>query len=220
MDRLSFGTRARQQIWRETRASIKGRVTTLTVSLVGILVGYLYVTELHQVSNWQTIKISVMAGITANILWILGVLIYNTVRVPWLLDAESGEQINALEQRALTAEGKLETEAQTKEANKRRHDFFGGLLQTGIDLSCDLSTCHTSGHFVSWDYRLDTWFKEVRQAIAELGFSADVAEFQRAGENAEPVKGIMDTRNNREDRYRMLTEYQKKLEEIVRRRLP
>ena len=42
VERLSYATRARERIWRETRSSIRGRIPPLVISLVGIALGSMY----------------------------------------------------------------------------------------------------------------------------------------------------------------------------------
>ena len=220
MDRLPYWTRARRRIWQDTRASAKGRVVTLVVSIVGLALGYLYATELHQVTNWQALKIAVEAGISANILWVLGVLIVNSLRVPWLLDAESGEQIDALEQRAAAAETALDEREKVKHESKRQHDIFGFLSETGLQLLASLNRASTRSEFFSWDERFGYWVNDAQTAVRNTGFSTDAAEFLRAGTLKEPVKGVMDVRNEQETRRRELRAHQDYLADFVQRRLP
>ena len=59
--------------------------------------------------------------------WILGVLVYNIVHVPWLLDAESGQQISTWEERALAAESVLDDREKLKRDNKELHDKFSDI---------------------------------------------------------------------------------------------
>ena len=54
----------------------------------------------------------------------LGSFVINTLRVPWLLDAESGEPIDALETRALKAENRVGDNAASKRENKQLFDLF------------------------------------------------------------------------------------------------
>jgi hypothetical protein len=157
----------------------------------------------------------------------VGALVINTLRVPWLLDAESGGQINSLEKRAEDAESSvldLERQADKLEAakaeSKRLHDLFGSFMRSGIKLSGGLAGCQVKAQFEAWDELFDSWLSSVRTAISDMGFNSEAAEFSRAGENAEPIIGIRDARKEREERCSVLEQHQLKLEEIVHRRLP
>lgn len=76
--------------------------------------GYFYgVSQLH-VGTKEAIKVGLICGLGANLIWLFGVLIYNVVRVPWLLDAESGALINAQESRAQTAEKTIQERKRQK----------------------------------------------------------------------------------------------------------
>lgn len=89
-----------------------------------------------------------------------------------------------------------------KKENKRPHNLFGSLMQQGLNISSDLAECRTKSDFDHWDAGFDSWLDLVRKFISQdLGFDTDSVEFVRAGENAVPVKGIMDTRNHQEERY-------------------
>jgi len=220
VERLPYTTRACKRIKADTVAAIWRRVPPLVIAIVGIGVGalfnYLY---LHKQTAKEMIEVALVSGIGANLIWILCVLVYNTVRVPWLLDAESGQQIDVLEARVFTAESKADESAKAKQENKREHEFFGALMQSGMNLSGDLIECRTSPQFQSWDTRFDEWIDLVRKAIADLGFYTDLVEFVRAGEYAESVSGAVHIGHFQENRVRVLEKHQEKLEEIVQRRL-
>ena len=107
--------------------------------------GWLY---LHKQIT-ETAAIAVMSGIGANLIWILGVLVYNIVHVPWLLDAESGQQISTWEERALAAESVLDDREKLKRDNKELHDKFGHLAQAGLEFVTDINRATTRGELMS-----------------------------------------------------------------------
>lgn len=221
MEREPFGTRARRRIWRDTLDFIKGRAVPLGIAVTVILVGvFIHHVWLHQQTAKELTLIGVISIAGSYAIWFLGALIANTLRVPWLLDAESGQQINTLEARALKAEAKVDNSEQAEKENKRLQDIFGHLMQAGINFSSQLAQCQTPAHFASWDRHYQDWIKSVQVAIRDMGFLTDAAEFIRAGEYAEPVKGVMNTGNEQEQRCRVLEKYQEKLAEFVERRLP
>jgi hypothetical protein len=178
--------------------------------------GWLY---LHKQIR-ETAAIAVISGIGANLIWILGVLIYNTVRVPWLLDAESGQEISTLEKRALAAESALDDQEKVKRDNKELHDKFGHLAQAGLEFSTDINRATTRGELMSWDRHFKTWVDDVQSAMRYMGCPTDAAEFMRAGTLAVPVPGVMNTPWEQEKRRRELKMHQDYLAEFVRRKLP
>jgi hypothetical protein len=217
MDRPSFGTRARKRIWREALASAKGRVTPFVIGIVGIFLGFLLNTYyLHLQTAKQLALMTILSLGGSYAIWLLGALIVNTLRVPWLLDAESSELIDTQENRARTAENNLAEIG----AARQKHDLFARLMQQGVDFSCQIAECQTDAHFASWDRHSNEWIKSVQQAIREMGFPADAVEFVRAGEYAEPVKGVVNTGSKQEERARVLEKHQENLADFVRRRLP
>jgi len=143
-------------------------------------------------------------------------LIVNTFRVPWLLDVESTGLINAQEARAEDQEKKI---AEMK-ATRTKHDLFGRLMQQGVDFSCQIAECQTDAHFASWDRHSNDWTKSVQQAMRDIGFPTDAVEFARAGEYAEPVRGVINTGLKQEERARVLEKRQENLADFVKRRLP
>lgn len=189
---------------------------------MGSLFSWLY---LHKQIK-ETVEIALISGVGANVIWFLGVLIYNTVRVPWLLDADAGEQINGLEERARLAETSVrsyqdnanQTEAIRTE-NKRLQELFGTLAENGRDVWRDLASCSMDTQFAMWDIQFKQWLEAVRKEIINLGFRADAVEFMSSGDNAELVTGPMDGRVIREYKGRVLREHQNNLTEFVRRRL-
>ena len=217
MQRSSFGTRARQRIWQETRASIKGRFTALVVTIIGVAVGYAYsFWFLHKQTAKEVVTIALVSGIGANLVWFLCALVINTVRVPWFLDAESTGVINTQEARAEDAEKKI-TELK---AARDKHDLFGRLMQQGVTFSRDIRNSHTEAHFASWDRHFGDWLKSVQQEMQEMGFYTDAVEFSRSGTYAEPMKGVIDTGNQQGFRARVLEKHQEYLADFVKRRLP
>ena len=73
---------------------------------------------------------------------------------------------------------------------------------------------------MSWDRHFNDWVKKVKDTIAGMGYMTDALEFVRAAEAAEPVKGVMDYRNEQEERCRVLEQHQNYLADYVKRRLP
>jgi hypothetical protein len=117
-------------------------------------------------------------------------------------------------------EDRLEQASSEQAEKKQQHDLFGSIMQQGVNVSTALAECQTDSQFSSWDAGFAEWLVLAKMAIKDLGYYSDSVEFVRAGENAEPVAGPMDWRNQQEERCRVLAEHQKKLEEIVHRRLP
>jgi hypothetical protein len=216
VDRPSFGTRARQRIWQETRATIKRRVTPLVISLMGIVVGYTYnLLWLHKQTAKELVAVAVVSGFGANLIWFLGVFVVNTFRVPWLLDTESTNLINKQETRAESAEKKVDE----INAAKDKHELFGRLMQQGVDFSYQIANCQTDAQFASWDRHSDEWLRSVQQAMRDMGFPTDAVEFGRAAEYAEPVRGVINTGTKQEERARVLEKHQANLADFVKRRL-
>ena len=94
MERQPFWIRARERVWRDTLAFFKGRVVPLILAVLGLVVSYLY-----GPARWTIdfLYRSVVMVLLSYGVAFVGALVINTVRVPWLLDAESAEQINSLE---------------------------------------------------------------------------------------------------------------------------
>jgi hypothetical protein len=226
VERLPYRTRALERIWRETCSSIRKRIPPFVISLIGLAVGSTYSRYLQKQIK-ETVVIAVISGFGANVLWFLGLLIYNTVRVPWLLDADAGKQISDLENRAILAETSVrnfqasadQTEAARTE-NRRLHELFGTLAEKGGDVLRELAGCSMDTQFAMWDIQFKQWKEAVEKEIKNLGFHADAVEFLRSGDRAEPMKGVVDARVTREYKGRVLEKHQDKLADFVSRRLP
>ena len=220
MNRPSFRTRALKRISQDTCASAKGRITPFLIGIVGVILGFLfnaYYLHLHAAGPLAVLALVCLVGSYA--IWFLSAWVVNTFRVPWLLDAESGRLINEWEKKAQNAEAAVAELKNKREENRRLHDRFASLMQSGIVLSSDLASCTVNG-LSAWDARFDKWLISVKDAISDEGFASEAIAFIRAGEDAEPVTGVVDFRSEREERCRVLEQHQKKLEDIVRRRLP
>jgi hypothetical protein len=178
--------------------------------------GWLY---LHKQIK-ETAAIAVISGIGANLIWILGVLIYNTVRVAWLLDAEGGKQIAELEDKVQGLEDSLNNTERVEQENKRLHDTFGHLAEAGLQFFTDINSAATRGELMLWDRHFKTWVDDVQSAMRYVGSPTDAAEFMRAGTLAVPVPGVMNTPYEQEKRRRELKMHQDYLAEFVRRKLP
>ena len=92
-------------------------------------------------------------------------------------------------------------------------------MQNGVDLSCQINICQTDADFSAWDQWLNEWLISVQHAMRDMGFPTDAVEFARAGEYAEPVKGVINTRTKQEERARVLEKRQEYLAGFVERRL-
>jgi hypothetical protein len=218
VERPPYGTRARKKIRQETLASAKGRVTPFIIAIVGLVLGFLlnmFYLHLQAAKQFAVLALVSLAGSYA--IWFLGALVFHTFRVPRLLDAESGRLIDEMESRAKNAETAVAKLTDQKTERQRPHNLFGSLMQAGVDLSDDLAAGTVNG-LAAWDARLQMWLISVRDTISGEGFASEAVAFKRAGEDAEPMKGVVDFRNEREWRCRVLKQHQKKLEEIVQRR--
>lgn len=221
MERLPYSTRARQRVRRETLTFIKGRTVPLGIGITVIVMGaLLHYFWLHQQTTKELITISVVSIGGSYAVWFLAALAINTIRIPWLLDSESGELINAMEARAAEAESKLCTDEKIKQENNRLHDTFGHYVQGGTQFLADISHATTQSELASWDRHLKIWVDDVRSAIRSMGFAADAEEFIRAKDSAHPVSGVMNLGYEQERRRRVLKEHQKNLSEFIQRRLP
>jgi hypothetical protein len=219
MERPSFGTRARQRILSDTVASIKGRVIPLGIGAIGLMLTYLInLLWLHLNTAKQLAVLTTVSLGGSYAIWFLCVLIVNTLRVPWLLDAESNVLITHQEKRAEVAENNL---AEIRAAREKQDDF-GLLTQQGANFLSQINLCRAAegiDGFDSWDRHSNEWIKSVQQAMRDMGFPTDAVEFVRAGEYAEPVKGVVNTGLEQEKRRRVLKKHQEYLANFVRQRL-
>jgi hypothetical protein len=181
--------------------------------VLGYLINFLW---LHLNTTKQIAILGTVSLVGSYAVWFLGVLMVNTFRVPWLLDAESTDQINTQATRAEKAEKKLAE----IDAAREKHDFFAQLMQQGVDFSCQIAQCETDAHFASWDMHSNTWLKSVQKAMRDMGFPTDAVEFARAAEYAEPMKGVINLGFKREERARVLEKHQQYLAYFVQTRLP
>lgn len=170
---------------------------------------------LHLTTAKQLAILSAVSLGGSYAVWFFGALVINTMRVPWLLDAESTGLINTQEARAEEAEKKI---AEAKAA-RDKHDLFGRLMQQGADFLREIAGCQTDAHFASWDRHSDVWLESVQQAMGEMGFPTEAVEFARAGNYAAPVLGVISTGSKQENRRRRLEKHQEYLADVVKRRL-
>jgi hypothetical protein len=221
VERVHYRTRAGKRILRETVAFFKSKITALYIAAIGLIVTFLFNHfYLHAKTAAQLLGFGAFMLLGSYGISFFGAFIINAMRVPWLLDVESGELVNALEQRAVSAESRADESARAKQESERLHNSFGTLMQAGVAFFSQLAQCQTEADFASWDRHFKTWLDDVRQAILQMGYKTDSVEFVRAGEAAEPVRGVMDFRNKQEERRRVLTKHQDNLAEFARRRLP
>ena len=180
MDRLPYWTRARRRIWQEACASLKGAKRPVTIGLVGVVLGLLLNHFWLHKDTAQEIAILGAVSIGGSyVIWFLGAFVVNTFRVPWLLDAESGEQINALESRAIASETAL------NDKNKKQELFarLAGLMTEAEPLAQELRRgFRHSGHTLRWLDKRARWVSWVSQVLTEMGLAAEAADFRHASE--------------------------------------
>jgi hypothetical protein len=194
---------------------MRGRIAPFIIGTIGIAMGSIYSWLYLHKQIRETAGIALLSGVGANAIWFLWVLFYSTVRVPWLLDADSTVLINKQEDRAEDAEEKL---AEIK-VEQDEQALFGRLMEQGLNFSSQIATCHTDAHFASWDRHSNEWTKSVQQAMRDMGFSTDAVEFARAAEYASPVMGVISIGSRREERARVLEKRQEYLANFAHRRL-
>ena len=200
---------------------MKGRFAPFLIGAVGLALGYLInAYHLHLQTAKQLAVIGFVSFGGSYAVWFLTALVVNTLRVPWLLDAESEQLIDEMDSKARAAETALAELKDNKEGTRRLHKEFGALMQSAAQLSSDLATCYEAIQFGSWDARLNQWLDTVKKAILGLGFDADAVAFIRAGDNASPVAGVVNPAYHQETRRRVLKQHEKELADIIRRRLP
>ncbi|HZR57033.1 MAG TPA: hypothetical protein VFA74_09195 [Terriglobales bacterium] len=182
---------------------------SLLTGLVGVTLSFWYnYSHLHlntaqQVSVLALVCLGGSYGIS-----FLGSLVVNTFRVPWLLDAESGQQIDALESRAQIAE----QAAAEKQKSKEMNALFADLMTRGGTLTQRVTSDGVP------DLEITEWVETVINTLVKVELSTDSVAFRHAAEKAEPIIGVIDARSEREKRRRKLVCYRDKLEEIVKLR--
>jgi hypothetical protein len=190
--------------------------------VAGLIAAFLYNHyHLHTQAALIALELGVVSICSSYGIFFLGSLLVNTVRVPWLLDAESGEQIDALETRVSLAESKAEDKAATQQEKKRLHDLFGGFMKEGESLADELRRGMQS--YGPWLQKRREWVERVSQALTDMGLPTEAAGFRQAGEKDRPIfpPGTVESPRLYYDLYSsQLTGYRTKLQEIVSRRLP
>jgi len=181
--------------------------------MLGYSINFLW---LHVTAAKQLAIIGAVSLTGSYAVWFLGAFVVNTIRVPWLLDAESTDLIN---QQATKAE-KAENELAEIKAGRDKHELFARLMQQGVDFSSQIAECQTDAHFASWDRHSHEWIKSVQQAMRDMGFPTDAVEFGRAAKYAEPVRGVINTGSKQEERAHVLEKHQRYLAYFVQTRLP
>jgi hypothetical protein len=190
----------------------------LILAILGLIVSYLY-GPVHWTIDFLYRSI-VMVILSYSVAFV-GALIINTLRVPWLLDAESGQQIDALETRALLAESKADDDAATKRENKRLHDLFGEFMVEGELLTKELGRTH-GDKFGAWLQKRRTWEEKICQTLIEMSLSTEAAAFRHAGEKDPKVAPgtVVDDRYWYQLYGEQINGCRTKLQDIVMRRLP
>ncbi len=196
MVRPSYSTRARKRIWLEWKSSASGRRAPFTIAVLVLAVGWLYSSFYLHKEFAENLKIGLICSCGSYAIWLLGMLVFHALRVPWLLDADAGVLINQQEDRAQTAESSLAK----IEGDRQKHADFAKLMEAGVDLSAEIAACHTDAEFVGWNGAFDAWLKTVRQSMQEIGFPTDAVEFVRAGEYAAFVNGVISVGSRQEER--------------------
>jgi hypothetical protein len=150
------------------------------------------------------------------------------LRVPWLLDAESGGQINDLEKRAHAAEADVQTlemEADQSEAikkeNKRLHNLFAEFMEEAESLARELKE-NPGDNYGAWLQERRNWMEKVGQTLIDMNLPTEAAAFRHAGEKDAtiPAPGTVLNRRYWYDFYSgQLDACRTKLQSIVERRL-
>jgi hypothetical protein len=219
VDRLPYRTRARKGIARDTLAFFKGRAVLLILAVLGLIVSCLY-GPAHWTLDFLNRSI-VMVGLSYGIAF-LGASLINTLRIPWLLDAEAGEQIDGAKKRALVAEAALQANKDGMEVRVK----LAALLQKGQKLEENLRTCVEPVDFFVWDKEEYAWMNSATRTLLTIGFPNYAVEFRRAGNGPVFVSGptnIGQKQNigrKREGRLRRLRLLQKVLENMAKETRP
>jgi len=200
---------------RDTLAFFKGRTVPLILAVLGLIVAYFY-----GPAHWTLAFLYrniVMVGVSYGIAF-LGALVINTLRIPWLLDAEAGEQINGAEKRALVAESALQANNDGMQIRVK----LAALLQESQKLEENLRTCVEPVHLFAWDRKEYTWTNSVTQTLLATGFPNYAVQFRRAGIEPVFVSGPFDIGlklnigQKREGRLRRLRRLQNVLENLAK----
>jgi len=113
-------------------------------------------------------------------------------------------------------------EEKTKERkNLADQKRFGRLMEDGQHVYNEIADLRGKD-LEAWDARLTEWQTSVRAALEDIDFPVDYPEFVRAADESEPVAIVGDVKNlkwKQENRRRKLQKQQRKLEEIMQRRL-
>jgi hypothetical protein len=181
MERTPFRTRARTRIFRETIAFFKGRLVPIAIALVGLIISRFY-GEIH--TPLIFLVRSVVILLCSYGIAFVGAFVVNTIRVPGLLDAESGEQINNLEARAETAETALKDKSTRYQVRLK----FADLMREGEVLADELR--RGLPQFGGWLEKRRDWIGRTNQALIDAEFPTDAADFRHAAEFTPDIKGI------------------------------
>jgi len=167
MDRLPFGTRARKRIAQDTLASFKKRMVPFGIGIVGLVLGFLInLLYLHKQTAKEILFLGLGSFGGSYIIFFLGSFLVNTLRVSWLLDAESGEQINAWEARAFATEKTTSDAEAIAEEKRRLQDLFGGFLNEGESLANQLR--RGMADYGTWLDERQRWATRVSQSLIDM----------------------------------------------------
>jgi hypothetical protein len=220
VERPPYWTRARKRIWRETLGFIRGRVIPLSIGITGLAVGFLInYAYLHMQTAKELFLIGTGSLVSSYIIFVLGSLILNALRVPWLLDADAGEQIDTLEKKAQAAETVLFEVQSSKREQDKLQNLFGKLLSEGEALADELR--RGVQNYAPWLEKRKKWVADVSQALTDINLPTEATGFRQAGEKDLPIfpPGTAISPRLYYDLYNdQLTGYRTKLQEIVGRR--
>jgi hypothetical protein len=166
----------------------------LCIAIVGLIVSYFY-GPVRAALDFLVRSI-VMVLCSYGIAFVAA-LVVNTLRVPWLLDAESGEQVNTQEKRAQIAEASVQTlENQANQSvavqreNKRLHDLFGAFMNEGEALADELR--RGVRDFAPCLEKRRNWVERVSQSLVDMNLPTEAAAFRHSGEvEARPAPGTV-----------------------------
>lgn len=173
MERLPFGTRARARIYRDTILFFKGRLVPLSIAIVGLVASSFWG---HAHVTLAFLGRSIVIVLCTYSIAFIGALVVNTIRAPWRLDAESGQQISDLEKRAQVAEAALEH----KNNQQQLGTEFVLLMSEGEVLADELR--RGLPQFGGWLQKRRIWRDRVNQALIDAGLPTEAASFRHCSE--------------------------------------
>ena len=193
--------------FQETIGLAKRRVVFASSTAVGIAIALSRFGAAHLTADALLTNLIVIVSVylLLLVLWFLWNFL---IAAPVFLDNQLRTTVTTLE----TAENEI----RKKVADQKK---FGLLMEDGQNLYKEIAKLRGED-LETWDARLAGWQTSVRVALEGINFPADCHEFMRVMDEIEPLGGAIDLRWKQEIRRRKLQKQQRKLEEIVQRRLP